>query len=56
MHPEIAIYSDGGTLWLACFADNPDADRGEIICEVQPGSRWFEMAEAVDRHIVEHGC
>ncbi len=55
-HPPIHVTTDGDTLWLECFADDPDAEDGAIIRPVEPGDSWWDLAEAVDRHIVEHGC
>lgn len=55
-HPVIAVTTDGDTLWLECFEDDPDADNGALICLIEPGSQWFELAAKVDAHIVEHGC
>ena len=55
-HPPVHVTTDGDTLWLECFADDPDADRGKIIRPVEPGDSWWDLAEAVDRHITEHGC
>jgi hypothetical protein len=55
-HPEIAFTTDGDTLWLECFADDPDAERGQIIGIAEPGTKWFELAAEVDQHIIEHGC
>jgi hypothetical protein len=55
-HPPIHVTTDGDTLWLYCFADDPDAERGELIRAVEPGDSWWDLAEAVDQHIVAHGC
>lgn len=55
-HPPIHVTTDGDTLWLYCFADDPDAERGDLICPVEPGDSWQDLAKAVDAHIIEHGC
>jgi hypothetical protein len=53
--PMIAVTSNGA-LWLECFNDDPDAEHGVIICEIQAGSNWSELVAEVGRHIAEHGC
>jgi hypothetical protein len=55
-HPPIYVTTDGDTLWLYCFDDDLDAERGVLIDSIEPGSSWWNLAKAVDRHIVEHGC
>lgn len=55
-HPPIRVTTAGDTLWLQCFAGNPDAERGEIVWPVEPGDSWWDLAKAVDAHIVKHGC
>lgn len=55
-HPLIAVTYDGDTYWLECFEDDPDAEHGEIICPIDAGDKFFDLAAQVDRHIVNHGC
>jgi hypothetical protein len=55
-HPLIVFTTDGDTLWLECFADDPDAEDGKLIALAEPGTKWFDLAAKVDAHIVEHGC
>ena len=50
------ITTDGDTLWLKCFADDPDAEDGPIVCMVEPGDEWDVMAAQVASHQDGHGC
>lgn len=52
----IYVTTDGDTLWVKCFADDPDADDGEIITLVEPGSKWDDLAAAVAGHQAAHAC
>lgn len=52
MHPPIRTTA-GGAILLECFADNPD---GELVCVIEPGDSWWDVAAKVDRHITEHDC
>ena len=36
----IHVTTDGDTLWLACFHDEPDSEAGDIIRPVEPGDSW----------------
>ena len=52
-----AIYVTGdGYLYLECFADDPDAEKGVIIAELAAGDRFDDLAAKVAAHITEHGC
>jgi hypothetical protein len=52
----IHVTYDGDTHWLQCFADDPDAEHGEIIHPIDAGDSWDEMAAKVAAHRAEHGC
>lgn len=52
----ICVVTDGDTLWLQCFADDPDAERGQIICPLDPGTAWPAILRDVMRHQAGHGC
>lgn len=54
--PPVHITTDGDTQWLECFADDPSAEHGALICPVEPGGSWWELADKVDRHVTAHGC
>lgn len=47
---EVFITSDGDTLWIECYAQDPDADRGHPIRAVEPGDSWDDLAAAVHAH------
>lgn len=47
--------TDGDTLWLECFRDDPDAENGVIISAIEPGTSWAEVEALVAQHKAEHG-
>jgi hypothetical protein len=49
-------FTADGCMWLSCFADDPDAEDGQIIANVEPGDEWGALAEKVREHQAEHGC
>jgi hypothetical protein len=46
----ISVTTDGDTLWLECFAEDPDAETGAIVCPVEPGDSWESLAARVADH------
>jgi hypothetical protein len=49
-------FTDDGCMWLQCFADDPAADSGQIIVNVEPGEEWGALAAKVREHQAAHGC
>jgi hypothetical protein len=49
-------FTENGAMFLQCFADDPDADSGQIIDPVDPGDSWDTLAAKVREHQAEHGC
>jgi hypothetical protein len=49
-------FTADGCMWLSCFADDPDAERGELIANVEPGDEWSALALKVREHQAAHGC
>lgn len=47
---KLFVTDDGGYRYLACFAADPGADRGDNIIEMDPGTAWEEILAAVRRH------
>lgn len=52
----VAVTFDGDAHWLECFADDPDAEDGAIVCPVGAGDTWDVLATRVAAHHAEHGC
>ena len=52
----IFVTYDGDTHWLECFANDPDAEDGDIVCPVGAGDGWGDLAARVAAHQAEHGC
>lgn len=52
----IAVTAPDGYLWLQCFADDPDADDGETIVQVEAGDSWDGLMAHVAAHVAGHGC
>lgn len=55
MHPNI-VFTYNGAIMVECFEDNPEAETGQLICFVDPGDKFWDVAAKVDAHITEHGC
>lgn len=53
---EVFVTDDGDTLWLECFAEDPDAEHGQIIHPISAGDDWDSLAQKVAAHEAEHGC
>jgi len=53
---KIHFTSDGDTMWLKCFTDDPDAEDGQIIDPVDVGDSWDAFAAKVREHQAAHGC
>lgn len=53
---DIRVNYDGDTYWLQCFTNAPNAEKGDIICQVDAGDSWGILAENVAEHQARHGC
>ena len=54
--PPIFVSYDGDTHWLACFADDPDAEHGIPVHPIDAGDDWVTLEAKVAAHQAEHGC
>ncbi len=54
MKCDLVFVTDGDTLWLDCFIGNPDAERGEIVTLVEPGTKWDDLILEVTEHQSRH--
>lgn len=52
----IFVTYDGDAHWLECFANDQDAEHGDIVCPVGAGDGWGDLAARVAAHQAEHGC
>lgn len=52
----IHVTYDGDTHWLECFADDPNAEHGDIIGTLDAGDKWDDLCALVFVHQSEHGC
>ena len=52
----VAVTFDGDTHWLECFADDLDAEDGDLVAQVDAGTHWDELLAKVAAHQAEHGC
>lgn len=50
------FYTRDGAGWLQCFADDLDAEHGEIVCPCDEGDSWDVLAARVAEHQAAHGC
>lgn len=53
---KIFVTFDGDTHWLECFAEDQDAEHGEVLRPLDAGDTWEELLAAVAAHRTEHGC
>jgi hypothetical protein len=52
----IKVTTDGAAQWLECFADDPEAEEGRLVVQVEPGDSWDTLGTFVAAHQAEHGC
>jgi hypothetical protein len=46
----VFITTDGDTMWLSCYATDPDSEFGHPIRPVEPGDTWEDLLVAVHGH------
>lgn len=50
------VFTYDGAIKVECFEDDPDAEHGQLVCFVDAGGSFWDVAAKVDAHITEHGC